>query len=203
MRTLIAVAAVALVGSTLSPAHAADHASATGLSCGFTSSDDPTGAVGLPGQQIGEVHGGPIAVAALGDIDDSSTPPNVTPPSTNSIRSSGSILCEIKVGGTGVYTDRNAVPPPYDWGSTVVYLPPTEINFFAASNDNVWFCTTWVLTSGDGTTDVLYLDDTTGNFVTDPATAHCALAIDQETSFGSQRGLTVFLGVPTLVSSYR
>jgi type 1 fimbria pilin len=150
---------------------------AVGFTCGFTSSDDPTGAVGQPGQQIGEVDGGPVAVADLPTVDDTVTPPAVSVTGGNP--ESGTITCAIQVGGTGVYTDADAASASAS-GTAVVYLPPTEITYFAAPTDNVWSCTTWVVADAAGGSDTLYLDDTTGEFVTDPAAAHCALAISQE-----------------------
>jgi hypothetical protein len=151
--------------------------SAAGPACGFASNDDPTGAVANPGTQVGEVSGGPVVVADLPGVDDSTTPPSVTFDTTGN-PASATITCALQVGGTGVYTDADAVSASAS-GTVVAYLPPTVISYQATATDPVWSCTTWVLSDANGDTDTLYLDDTTGEFSTDPATATCALATSQ------------------------
>jgi hypothetical protein len=194
MHRLIAVASItaALVGSMLSPAHA-DAPSAAGFTCSYTSSDDSSGAVGGRGQQIGVIDGGPVLVADIASVDDATTPPTVwIDPSGNP--ASGTITCAIQVGGTGAYTDADAAAASAS-GTTVVDLPPTEITYYSASTDNIWMCTTWTLTDAHGDSETLYLDDTTGDFTTDPASAKCALAIsadDGHTSHAPSRFAVVW-----------
>jgi hypothetical protein len=174
---------VTVDASTSPPVHSEtcigddDSTGAAGFTCGFGSSDDPTGTVANPGTQVGEVDGGPIAVADLPTVSDS-TPPVVTF-DVGGNPASGTITCALQVGGTGVYTDPDAVSAAAS-GTVVVYLPPTLISYQAGLTDPVWSCTTWTLTSGSGETDTLYLDDATGEFSTDPATATCALATSQQ-----------------------
>jgi hypothetical protein len=175
----LAIAALAL-GSLVSVVGTTAHADApgaAGFTCGFTSSDDPTGAVGQPGQQIGEVDGGPILVADLPAIDDQ-TPPNVTFDATGN-PASATITCSIQVGGNGSYLNASAASGSAS-GTVVVYLPPTEITYFAAPTDAVWSCTTWTLTDANHDSVTLYLDDTTGEFTEDASAATCALAISQD-----------------------
>jgi hypothetical protein len=149
--------------------------SAYGLDCGFTSSNDPTGIVANPGTQIGEMDGGPIAVADLPNVDGTTSPPTVTFDTTGN-PASATITCALQVGGTGTYAEADAVSASAS-GTAAVYLPPTVISYQATGTDAVWSCTTWTLTDANGDTETLYLDDTTGEFSTDPATAVCALAI--------------------------
>jgi hypothetical protein len=174
LKKLLTAVAIAAGLAAIVPASAhADAPGAAGFTCGFASNDDPTGAVANPGTQVGELDGGPVAVA---DLPDTST----TPPSFDATGNpaSATITCALQVGGTGLYTDADAVSASAS-GTVVVYLPPTVISYQATATDPVWSCTTWVLSDANGATDTLYLDDTTGNFVTDPATAHCALATSQ------------------------
>jgi hypothetical protein len=176
----LAIAALALGGlvSFATGAAHADAPGAAGFTCGFTSSDDPSGAVANPGTQVGEVDGGPIAVADLPVVDDTTTPPTVTFDTTGN-PASATITCALQVGGTGVYAETDAVNASAT-GTVVVTLPPTLISYQAGPTDPVWSCTTWTLTSANGETVTLYLDDPSGEFSTDPDTALCALAISQE-----------------------
>jgi hypothetical protein len=150
---------------------------AAGFGCGFASNDDPTGAVANPGTQVGEISGGPVLVADLPAVDDTVTPPVVSFDVTGN-PASATITCALQVGGTGVYTDADAVSASAS-GTVAVVLPPTVISYQATATDPVWSCTTWVLTDADGYSETLYLDDTTGEFSTDPTTARCALATSQ------------------------
>jgi hypothetical protein len=178
----LAIAALAL-GGLVSFAAGAAHAdpaelNSAGFTCGFSSSDDPTGAVANPGTQVGELDGGPIAVADLPNVDTTTTPPTVTF-DTGGNPASATITCALQVGGTGLYTDADAVSASAS-GTVVAYLPPTLVSYQASATDPVWSCTTWTLTDAHGASQTLYLDDTSGNFLTDPAAAHCALAISQQ-----------------------
>jgi hypothetical protein len=165
-------AALLVAGTLLTTGTArADAPTGVGSLCGFASSDDRTGAVGQPGQQIGEVYGGPVAVADL--------PASLDPVFWDEFGNpaSGTITCAIQVGGTGAYADADGASASAS-GTVVVYLPPTEITYFnfAAPPDPVWLCTTWTLTDGHGDTDTLYHDYSTGRWTTDPYAAQCAFA---------------------------
>jgi hypothetical protein len=176
----LAIAAIALGGlvSFATGAAHADAPGAAGFTCGFSSSDDPTGTVANPGTQVGEVDGGPIAVADLPVVDDTTTPPTVTFDTTGN-PASGTITCALQVGGTGTYAEADAVSASAS-GTVVVYLPPTLISYQAGATDPVWSCTTWTLTDANGDSETVYLDDATGEFSTDATTATCALAISQQ-----------------------
>ena len=158
--------------------HSEDAPGAAGFTCGFSSSDDPTGTVANPGTQVGEIDGGPIAVADLPTVDDSVTPPDVSWDFAGN-PASGTISCALQVGGTGVYAEADAVSASAS-GTVVVYLPPTLISYQAGATDPVWSCTTWTLTDAHGDSETIYLDDATGEFSTDASTATCALAISQQ-----------------------
>jgi hypothetical protein len=186
MRRLIAVAAAVaatVASGTLAPANA-DSPAAAGFTCGLTAVDDPgvasaasSGAARQPGQQDGEEDGGPVVIADLPTIG-ADSPRRDWDVTGNP--ASGTITCAVQVGGTGVYTDADAASASAS-GTVVVYLPPTLVSFFAAPTDAVWSCTTWTLTDAHGDSETLYLDDTTGEFLTDPAAATCALVITAET----------------------
>jgi hypothetical protein len=151
--------------------------SAAGFLCGFASNDDPTGAIANPGTQVGEIDGGPVAVADLPSVDDAVTPPVVTWDVTGN-PASATITCALQVGGTGTYAEGDAVSASAS-GTAAVYLPPTAISYQATATDPVWSCTTWTLTDADGNSETIYADDVTGEFSTDPTTAKCALATSQ------------------------
>jgi hypothetical protein len=170
--------AAGLMAYVPASAHA-DSPGAAGFTCGFASSDDPTGTVANPGTQVGETDGGPIVVADLPNVDDSTTPPTVTFDTTGN-PASATITCALQVGGTGVYSDPDATSASAS-GTVVAYLPPTLISYQAGAFDPVWSCTTWTLTDANGDSETVYLDDATGEFSTDPTTATCALATSQST----------------------
>jgi hypothetical protein len=180
MRALVSIALVAaccaasVAGST---AHA-DSPSAAGRACGFAASTDPTGALANPDVHEGYVYSGPVLVADLPYVDTSTLVPTVTFDTTGN-PASGQITCAVQVGGTGVYTDGDACQVMSDSDPVVVRLIPHACNYYASATDPVWLCTTWRLTDLNGDSETLYLDDSTGNFLTDPAAGHCALATTQ------------------------
>ena len=177
----LALAAVIFSGLAtvaITPAQAHD-TSAAGFTCGFGSSDDPTGTIANPGTQVGEIDAGPVAVAVLPDIDDTTTPPTIDP--SHAIAgnpASATILCDIQVNAP-THAGANAAHAE-NTGTVVVYLPPTVISYQAVATDDVYMCTAWVLTHTGGAPETLYLDDATGDFLTDPTVATCSLAISQE-----------------------
>jgi len=153
---VLAVAAL-VTSSVFAPGIGAAHAdppSVVGRTCGFTSSDDPTGTLADPGTQIGEIHGGPIVVADLPSIDTTTTPPTVGAADPTGNPAWATIICEIQVNGTGVYTDPDVVSASAAW-TRVVDLPPTTISYRLGPTDSVYVCTTWVV--GDANGDVAVL----------------------------------------------
>ena len=167
-RTRLAVAVATVAAATaLTGVATADDPAVAGWLCGLTAVADPTGLVGQPGQRIGEVHGGPFAVAALpstAGFDVTANPVSAT------------LTCAVSIGGSGAYTDADAVSASAS-GTGVVTLPPSEVSYFAGDNDPVWVCTTITVTDAHGVSETRYYDDTTGEFSTDPATAVCALQV--------------------------
>jgi hypothetical protein len=163
----------------------ADSTGAIGFTCGFASSDDPSGAIANPGTQVGEVNGGPVLVVDLPGVDSTTTPPTITYDTTGNVNPStlaivsAKITCGLQVGGTGVYSDPDAVTASAS-GPVLVNLPPTLVSYQATATDPVWSCTTWTLTDANGASVTLYAD-AAGGFSTDPTTAKCALATSQDT----------------------
>jgi hypothetical protein len=141
--------------------------------CGAISTDDPTGTIANPGTQVGVIFGGPMVVADLPDVDDTTTPPTVNFDTTGN-PASATITCALQVGGTGTYAEADAVSASAS-GTGVVDLLPTLISYQAGSTDPVWGCTTLTLTDANGDSDTVYLDDATGEYSTDPTTAACKL----------------------------
>lgn len=158
MRTARALAVVVLAACFSPagpPAHAADPA---GLTCGFTTLHNRLPGAG-PDEYMGEIDGGPVAAADLTDL--AADPVSVT------------ITCALQVGGTGTYAEPDDVSASAT-GSVVTYLPPTPMSYVRPPHVWVWLCTTWTVTDAHGTT-ATYYDDSTGEFSTDPTTAHCSL----------------------------
>jgi hypothetical protein len=199
----LAIVAVAL-GSLATFASGAAHADPpdgpSGFLCGFGSSDDPTGTIANPGTQVGELDGGPLA---LTDTPANFTPtvidvpepdpanptgslPSVTPgtvepdPSDNGNPVSGTLTCALQVGGTGAYTEPDAVSASAS-GIGVIYLPPSLISYQAGATDPVWVTTTVqvVGANGDGSA-TYYYDYASGDWTTDESAAQGDLAISQQ-----------------------
>ena len=179
----IATLALGAIVSALSgsAAHAdPDNVGAIGFTCGFNTTDDPTGLVANPGTQVGETDAGPVVVAALPGIDDTTTPPTVDTSPLADNPAAAQVICDIQVGGTGTFAEPDASHVVSAKGTAVAYLPPTAISYQATSSDAVWSCSTWRLFDAAGASVDLYADATTGEFSTDATTAKCDLAISQE-----------------------
>lgn len=176
--------AVALVAASLPLgfAHADPYnTSAAGLTCGFTTTDEPTGTVANPGTQIGETNAGPVFASGRPAIDDTTTPPTIDlAPVTENNPAAAELICEIQIGGTGTFAEADASHVVTSRGTVVGYLPPTLISYQATASDAVWSCTTLRLFDVAGASVDLYADSTTHSFTTDATTAKCDLAIDQE-----------------------
>ena len=166
----IALAAVLALACLVPPAHA-DPPGAAGLGCGYWSTSDPTGAI-EHFIQVGEVAGGPVAVADLPHVTSTNPPTAVLDTTGNP--ASATIVCAVQVTGNGVYTDPDATSASAS-GTAVVDLPPTLISYMAGVNDPVYLCTTLVLTDANGDTDTLYRDYS-GAWRTDPSTTYCTYA---------------------------
>ena len=173
MNKLFSATLVAATALAFAPAAAhADPPGAAGFTCGFSSTDDPTGQVVNPGTQVGEIDGGPFVVADLPDPADPTAFDVTGNPAT------GVITCALQVNGTGAFADADAVTVSSQlFNTVVVYLPPTAISYAAGPLDNVYECTTWTLTDAHGDTETLYYDDVSGEFQTDSTLATCSLAI--------------------------
>jgi hypothetical protein len=181
-RTRLAVAVAAAAATALTGVASADGPAGAGVLCGLTATTDPTGGVAQPGQWVGEVHGGPFAVADLA-TDDAVSGLTGNP-------ASATVTCATQVNGTGRYTDPDAVSASAS-GTAVVTLPPTAVSFYAGGTDSVWLCATLVATDAHGESETLYFDDTTGDWAADPGWATCALAVSQDGTLVASVGSAV------------
>jgi hypothetical protein len=140
------------------PAHA-DPPAFAGTPCGFSAMDDPTGDTSASGQEVGEVNGGPYAVAdAPGDL--TGNPASAT------------LTCTLQVGGTGAYTDPDAAYATVS-GTGVVVLPPALVTYTGNSSWIVYVCTRLAVTDVHGDAVTYYYDAPSRAYVTDPAAARC------------------------------
>lgn len=155
----------------------ADAPRVIGYGCGVTAVAD--GILANPGSYSATLYGGPIAVADLPMVDDTTTPPTITFDTTGN-PASGAIDCALQVHGTGTYAEPDATPSVPASGSAVAYRSPIVVPLVAANSDPVWMCTTLRLTDAQGDSETLYLDDATGEFSTDETTATCALVTSQQ-----------------------
>ncbi len=156
-RTLRAMLVVAVGLSLAPPAHAVDDAA--GFTCGFTSTNDPTGQIIQdPNTQTGEVDGGPWAVVN----------------ETGGTISAVTVTCIFKINygindNTNIAASRTATTS----GNVGVLLD--TITYTALPGDDVYLCTHfhWSGSKGGGW---VYIDDD------DDATngVQCALATSVE-----------------------
>ncbi|HEU0130019.1 MAG TPA: hypothetical protein VFQ85_03390 [Mycobacteriales bacterium] len=194
----LAIAAIA-AGTLLSGLSASSNAQGEpliGSVCGYSSTNDPSGAVNQdPNHNYGEIDGGPLAVGDLGDAFPISVPPAVPPtvPSQAPHASSGTLLCWIQLTGTYNYaaTDGKYGYPGLAGasasGTGVLVIPHTVVEYDAATTADQYLCSAVINVDGDGANDWLYdanwvdpdTGQTTGNLV--PAnstpTPVCGLAI--------------------------
>jgi hypothetical protein len=170
---IAAVAACALASSLLSGSANAESQPHTGFVCGFTSSNDPSGAVNQnPEHNYGEIDGGPITVG------DWTIPPTAAP-----VPGDGTLNCWLQAGP--LYAEATVgygypgLAGASASGTGVLYLPPTPIEFDLTVGADLYECAsiatggkTWLWDdlkdNGDGTT---------GDFVLPGNNAHCSLAI--------------------------
>lgn len=111
----VALLALASAWSTTGPAHAVHIA--TGQTCGFDSSDDPT----WPGVQVGPIEGGPVTATAPG--------------------AQVQVVCTIQVNLPHHHLTDAAVATMT--GTQTAQLPPTVLAYAWQPGDQVFLCTEW------------------------------------------------------------
>jgi hypothetical protein len=142
----------------------ADPPAFAGTPCAFGALHDPTGDPTGSGQEAGEVDGGPYAVAdAPGDV--TGNPASAT------------LTCTLQIGGTGAYTDPDAVRATAS-GTGVVVLGPIMVTYTAGPAEIVYVCTGLTVTDAHGDAVTYYYDAPSRAYVTDPATARCEPQFD-------------------------
>lgn len=167
------VALVALGGLLSSVAPARAESLKSGLLCGFVTVSDP---IGQASTQTGVIFGGPAVVV------DKTNPATVH---------TGHLTCTIQVGSannTHAGPDRAVASGPD--APLVVGLPPSQLNYSATQDDNVYLCTsitteegTWYLGSPD--------DPTVPCFWSTSNTVGCGLAVSVPIDTGSSRSTVV------------
>jgi hypothetical protein len=93
---------------------------------------------------------------------------------------SGSVTCTVQVGDAH-YTGANAATASAA-GTGAVVLPPTPVSY--AGDGTVFVCTQVTV---DGDTSAQFLDDATGAWSRDPATARCSAAAESVTLGAARR----------------
>ncbi|HEU0129754.1 MAG TPA: hypothetical protein VFQ85_02035 [Mycobacteriales bacterium] len=119
MRKLSTVVAALAVGSLLTGfvSSASAEPRPQGGLCGFSSTNDETGAVNQdPRHNYGEIDYGPLVIRDLGgaSVDTTTTPPTVTPPTTAPSTGSGTLRCWLQT--TANY---NLTAPKYGYPGLV------------------------------------------------------------------------------------
>lgn len=151
MKTKALVAGAVLAALLPGPAQAAAP-DAEGVLCGFASTGHPTDA----GVQVGEIDGGPLAVA---NVDDAFAQP-VT----------ATLTCAIHVGwGNLTHAGSDAVSASAT-GNAVVTLPPTVVSYKydPYTFEVIAVCTELAVTDGHGDTYHLYYDGFREEFSSSP-----------------------------------
>ncbi|HEU0130781.1 MAG TPA: hypothetical protein VFQ85_07300 [Mycobacteriales bacterium] len=162
MPRLVAVAAAACALLPAAPARAVP-APVAGRACGMATRNDITGLLYQdPTDNFGEVHAGPVIVRDPGEITGDGVP--------------GTIICDIQVGGTGVYPDPNASRSVADGNGTIV-LPATPVEFDSPVLESVFLCSTLVLTGSTGSATVYHWDALTQTWAMSGREAHCELSV--------------------------
>jgi len=137
----------------------------TGFTCGFTSTNDPSGVVNQdPNVQFGEMDGGPWTAADItGEDGDSVSAASIT------------IHCWIQVNNSA-YSHGTAIPTAHcDFTGTGVAGGACQISYTAGPTDNVYLCTQVNMVDDDGSETYQFDEDD------NPANGNqCALAISVE-----------------------